>query len=463
MILGVRIRERWTSSEGSIWSQVSFLFRLVLLVGMLPMIFPESEAQLLTNLSILQHSNAYCYYYYMNTVSSVSVSVSSSASSLPSLYYTTAVTSSQQTRQQTQIQTQPWRELRKNGLWRPLQSCRSMAQLVESVHTLGRRRAAIYTNDHCRYPSGSGSGSWYFFLEDPIVRMLSWIVVVCSAWCLWCRCYRWRYTLSVLLLMAHYVSSSSSSSSSSSEGIFHHMATLAQPIGLWYMTKLQNHPILTKSISSGVIGAIADYVAQWLEHIIHVRQHASARNQNRFFVDQDEWWWWWCWWYAKTTRTGCVLVPKESSLRFYSLSIYGRYHIRRGISILADGLFVSGPLMHLAYEFFESVLPIGDGTTGWIAAIVHVLADSIVLDSFFVASRFFTTGLMEGIPIRQLIPQFQSAYLPSLKASWATSLLMGPIQFSCFRYLPLSFRVLSVNIMDVIWDAVISFVTHRSR
>jgi Mpv17 / PMP22 family len=161
-----------------------------------------------------------------------------------------------------------------------------------------------------------------------------------------------------------------------------------------------------------------------------------------------------------------------SSSLYTTLSIHGRYDIRRGISTLMDGLFISGPLMHVGYDLFESILPINSASTGststsdtcgWIAAMFHVIADSVLLDSFFVASKFFTTGLMEGITAHDLLQQFYATYIPSLQASWITSILLCPIQLSCFCYLPLSFRVLSVNVIDVVWDAVLSFMTHRSR
>ena len=166
---------------------------------------------------------------------------------------------------------------------------------------------------------------------------------------------------------------------------------------------------------------------------------------------------------------GLVALPRV-------LSIHGRYHLRRGLSLLADGVLVSGPLMHLGYELFENVWPVAvannDDTTtnstgaafdSTTAAMLHVLADSVVLDSFFVAFTFLSTGLMEGIPYRQLFRQFQSDYWSSLAASWATSLVLCPVQFCFFRYLPLNLRVLSVNCIDLVWGAVQSFMSHRHR
>jgi Mpv17 / PMP22 family len=207
------------------------------------------------------------------------------------------------------------------------------------------------------------------------------------------------------------------------------MATLlsraTQAFFLWYMAQLTSNPIATKSVTAGVIGAVGDYMAQGLDRLLESK---SAKSNA------------------------------ERSFEF-------RYDARRGLSCLLYGLLISGPLMHLAYDLFESILPVstGAGAGSGLAAISHVLADSIFLDSLFVATTFIVTGVMEGYNRRQIGSQLKSDYLPTLKASWVTSLGLLPIEFLCFRYLPVSLRVMAVNFIDVIWDTVISFMAHRSR
>lgn len=203
------------------------------------------------------------------------------------------------------------------------------------------------------------------------------------------------------------------------------MSRAAQAFFLWYMAQLTTNPIATKSVTAGVIGAIGDYMAQGLDRLLEAK---AATSQ------------------------------KEQSFEF-------RYDSRRGLSCLLYGLFISGPLMHLAYDLFEAILPVstGAGAGSGLAAISHVLADSIFLDSLFVATTFVVTGVMEGYNRRQLVSQLKSDYLPTLKASWVTSLGLLPIEFLCFRYLPVSLRVMAVNFIDVIWDTVISYMAHRSR
>ena len=190
------------------------------------------------------------------------------------------------------------------------------------------------------------------------------------------------------------------------------------------MAQLDAFPLITKSLTSGVIGAVGDYFAQWLEYRLG-RRRANSSNKN-------------------------------------ALSIHGTYDVRRGLAILMDGIFISGPIMHWGYDLFEHIMPIAQGRS--LAAMIHVVADSIVLDSIFVGTAIVGTGLMEGYKLRKdIVPQLKRDYADTLKASWATSATLLPLEFVCFRFLPVTLRTLAMNLTDVIWGGIISFMAHRSR
>ena len=53
-------------------------------------------------------------------------------------------------------------------------------------------------------------------------------------------------------------------------------------------------------------------------------------------------------------------------------------------------------------------------------------------------------------------------FWPAVRGSWAISALFCPIQFVTFRYLPLEFRVLSVNVCDIAWTSVLSYFSHKA-
>jgi Mpv17 / PMP22 family len=211
--------------------------------------------------------------------------------------------------------------------------------------------------------------------------------------------------------------------------IFQFLAQISAQSMSWYILQLEVAPLITKSVTSGVLGMGGDYMAQWLEY-----------------------------------KLGKRISNKQSSSWKDVVRIHQTYHLRRGLAILVDGLIISGPLMHWGYNFFEYVLPISGAQHRWVAALAHVVADSVFLDAIFVGTAFIVTGLMEGYRLRRDIwPQFRTDYGPTLRASWATSLILMPLEFVCFRFLPVSFRTLAMNLTDIIWDTVVSFMAHRSR
>lgn len=220
----------------------------------------------------------------------------------------------------------------------------------------------------------------------------------------------------------------------------------------WYVKALDSHPLITKSITSGFVGMSGDILAQTLEYKRTCYLHCDSEQ-----------------------RKGMNFV----------------YDKRRGFAILIDGLFVSGPIMHLGYDLFERIIPtmpntmVSAGATAAsknnkfvggmalehhhtssrsLAAILHVIADSVILDSIFIASAITTSDILEGYSLKdRVIPQLKEEYFTVWKASMTASSFMAPLEFAFFRYLPVSMRVLAVSMLDVLWDGMISFMAHRNR
>ena len=223
-----------------------------------------------------------------------------------------------------------------------------------------------------------------------------------------------------------------------------HVSNAGKQVLQLYMHHLESNPLITKAVTSGFMGVLGDFMAQYVEHVRH--------NRRMSIGEYD------------------VQQGRQSSLRGGHYLPAFHLSLRRSVAILLDGLFISGPLMHLAYDAFEHVLPVtvvaggGAAAASGVNAMIHVIADSILLDGIFVASAMSSSGLLEGYSFsKEIIPQLKSDYIPAWKASMATSAVMAPIEYACFRYLPLCFRVLAVNFTDIIWDGVVSFMTHRAR
>jgi hypothetical protein len=189
----------------------------------------------------------------------------------------------------------------------------------------------------------------------------------------------------------------------------------------WYMNVLDASPLVTKAVTTAVIGLLGDTGAQYIEERIRAKKEGSKRS-----------------WFQSYDR-------------------------RRGLSIVGGSILVTGPMLHIAYNILEDLIPVvGGGAAASMAALTQVLINDFFLDAIFVATTFVTTGVAEGYS-HQIIPQLRKDYFATIKASWATSLGLMPLEFVCFRFLPLSFRVLGMNFIDIFWEALISFMIHRRR
>jgi len=205
----------------------------------------------------------------------------------------------------------------------------------------------------------------------------------------------------------------------------------------WYSYQIDTHPLVTKAISAGFMSLIGDYLAQMFEIYTEPQVEVCVGASN---------------------RTPILLHPQW----------FSKYDLRRSIAQICEALFVSGPIMHFAYNFLEEILPIADDSIGTVmqcvAALTHVAIDILVMDSFFVASMLCAPGILEGRDLMSdIFLELKQDIMPALKASWYTSLLFFPIQFLSFRCLPVPFRVLAINCQDIVWTAVVSFISYRSR
>jgi hypothetical protein len=202
-----------------------------------------------------------------------------------------------------------------------------------------------------------------------------------------------------------------------------------------YIHLLESSALLTKCLTAGFIGGIGDVCAQMFEH--------KMSSNTRFALD-----------------------------------------CRRVFGIAFECTAISGPLMHHAYDFLERIVPIHDSESDerhqldnasddhmdntispvhrWAAAIFHVLTDTFLLGPIYVLSIMATSSLFEG-RMSTLKKQLAMDFLPTLKASIYSSLGFMPMQVLAFRMLPSHFRLLYMNIQDIFWNAVVSFMAHKSR
>jgi hypothetical protein len=186
----------------------------------------------------------------------------------------------------------------------------------------------------------------------------------------------------------------------------------------WYMSNMEKHELATKCLSTGCLAMFGDVCAQGIGQYL--------ANGNPF-------------------------ANKLDKLRM--------------IAMFADGTLCTGPLLHYAYELYEKVWPIydSDGNRRLLPTLAHVLFDNFIMIVAYISLMMFSTALVEG-RYRGIPHEFSHDLIPNIKTSYKASVFgLMWIQLISFYWLPVKLRVLAVNVIDIVWVIVMSFVTHLNR
>ena len=217
----------------------------------------------------------------------------------------------------------------------------------------------------------------------------------------------------------------------------------------WYMKQMETHELRTKCISSGILGLVGDVCAQEVGHYLTQQSILESNSMTPSIPDATGW-----------------------------IGMLNRLDKRRMVAMFSDGALTTGPLLHFVYEWCESILPIPEIDESSIqspqekrtavrkrftTALIHVLFDNFIMAILYVFLMMTITAILEG-KYASIPDEIRHDFLPAIHASWKASLMgLAPMQLLSFHFLPMELRVLAVNVQDVIWVTVMSYVTHRNR
>eukprot|EP00871_Galdieria_phlegrea_P004276 jgi/Galph1/484/GphlegSOOS_G5244.1 len=177
-----------------------------------------------------------------------------------------------------------------------------------------------------------------------------------------------------------------------------------------YLRKLQTDPLVTKSVTSGIISSLSTI----LSTIIEGKQLKSSKVIHEFTI-------------------GLVVRLTESQ------------NIR-------------APLIHYFHTILDKLIFRNARQTSPFVVLAKVLLDQFVFSPPFTALYYYVTALVNDEPIRPTSQKIRSELLGVMKRSWS---LWIPVNVINYALVPLELRVLFSNIIDVFWTAyLISTVSH---
>ncbi|XP_062399736.1 peroxisomal membrane protein 2 [Sardina pilchardus] len=172
-----------------------------------------------------------------------------------------------------------------------------------------------------------------------------------------------------------------------------------------YTHLLRIYPVITKSVTSGILSAFGNLLSQGLE----------AR---------------------KKTKEG---VPVRA------LNLGGLFHYA------LYGLCVTGPVSHYYYQLVELLLP----ASVPFSMIKRLLLDRLIFAPAFLLLFFSVMTILERKTRQDLKDKMTRTYWPALKMNWW---IWTPFQFLNINFVPVQFRVLFANMVAFFWYAYLASV-----
>ncbi|KAJ8263678.1 hypothetical protein COCON_G00161350 [Conger conger] len=172
-----------------------------------------------------------------------------------------------------------------------------------------------------------------------------------------------------------------------------------------YLLLLKKYPILTKSVTSGILSALGNLLSQALES----RKKKADGNLKKDIN---------------------ILGPAR-------FAVYG--------------LCFTGPLSHFFYQLLELLFP----STVPYCMVKRLLLDRLVFAPAFLLLFFFIMNVLEGRTISAFQGKVRAGYWTALKMNWK---VWTPIQFININYVPVQFRVLFANMVALFWYAYLASV-----
>jgi Mpv17 / PMP22 family len=197
-----------------------------------------------------------------------------------------------------------------------------------------------------------------------------------------------------------------------------------------YDNFLNRYPLVTKSITAATVIFYGDLLAQRVEAY---------------------------WFGPKSVKQARIQQQQKFRPDFH-----------RACTLAVEGLFISGPLLHYAYDWMNTHVAAFYGPDATLLqrtmeTLVQVAIDIFVFDSVCTLTLMLTSAVLQRRTCQQIITELRTELVPAIYVSWLSAGGMAPLQFLNFGIVPVQFRVLVTNFQDIIWSATVSYMAHRSR
>jgi peroxisomal membrane protein 2 len=200
----------------------------------------------------------------------------------------------------------------------------------------------------------------------------------------------------------------------------------------WYNQLIDRKPVMTKSITAGIIVALGDVTGQWMERTATAMATAAAAASDE---SSD---------------------PTASSLHGGD---GGGYDIIRTIRFCAMGVFLQAPVTHYYYHALDVQFPPTDYPWTW-TTLTKLIIDQSLFAPTFLLAVFLFLGFFEGESFHSIMEDISDVYWPTMTANWK---LWIPATILNLAYVAPQYRVLYCNLIFFAWSIFLSLALNEEH
>jgi len=189
----------------------------------------------------------------------------------------------------------------------------------------------------------------------------------------------------------------------------------------WYSKKLDTHPITTKCISAGLISSIGSILAQMIVHRQEQQQKANDNNSKNL----------------PSQKSFEVDVAQVSRFAFLNV------------------VFVA-PVLHHWYNIINRAIP----GISFRRVLQRTFADEFLFSPIYIPSFLSMLWKLEGTANEDIWKMLKSECPSIIVTEWA---MWVPTMIFTFRYVPVKFQVMVVNVVGVVWNTFLAYAANNAH
>jgi len=207
-----------------------------------------------------------------------------------------------------------------------------------------------------------------------------------------------------------------------------------------FNTYYAHRPVLTTMVTNGVLGGVADTVAQSITAYRKRQASLPTTNDSRNLISSGV--------ELEDLNEKPPAASTPASLRMSGPQPFDFERLTRFMSYP----FIMAPLQFLWFGRLTKWFPIGP-KNGNVQALKRVALDQLIFAPVGLSCFFTFMTVTEGGGRKEVVKKFQDIYLPTLRANF---ILWPAVQVINFRLMPLQFQIPFVSLIGIAWTAYLS-------